>query len=236
MIELNLLPDVKKQFIKAQRTRNVVIGSSIIITGTAAAIVVLTALYVYGAQALLISARTNDIKRVQTELKSIPEVEKYLTVQNQLSNIDTLHSKKLVYSRVFDYLQQLNPSQPNNIILSSVIVSKESGTMTIEGTASNFQAVNVFQTTLSSATLNYKVKGSDELVQSPLFTTVLLSDTGLVVVDGGSVARFEFTLTTAEEAFLRTSSDLTVSIPNEVTSDGDRNAPKVIFGNKPEDN
>lgn len=234
MIELNLLPDVKKEFIKAQRVRNTVITFAIFATIAAAGLTVLLGLTVYAGQAVFISTRTNDIKKAQSELSATNEIDKYLTVQNQLSNIDTLHSDKYIYSRVFGYLQQINPTPPNNVALSRVVLNKEDNTLSIEGSARNFEAVTAFQETMKQATLSYKTDGDEAEQKINLFDEVTLKAANLVNVEGVSLANFEFSLTLPEAAFLYTSRDLTVSVPNLTTSDADRNAPKAVFGTKPE--
>ncbi len=62
MIQLNLLPDVKKEYLKSQKTKALVISASIIVTISAVAISVLLFLYVLLVQQLQISITTGDIK------------------------------------------------------------------------------------------------------------------------------------------------------------------------------
>lgn len=236
MIELNLLPDVKKEFIKAQRTRNTVITSAVLITFVAAGIVVLLALTVYAGQAVYIATKTSDIKKAQATLSSVPEIDKYLTVQNQLSNIDSIHSGKYIYSRVFGYLQQLNPSKPNNVALSSVKVQKEENLLLLTGTARNFEAVGVFQETLKRAEFSYKENGQGEVQTVPLFSSVTLLSTNISNTEDTPLSNFEFSLVLPEVSLLPTTTDIKITVPVLTTSDADQNAPKAIFGTKPEGN
>lgn len=232
MIELNLLPDVKKEFIKAQRTRNTVISSSIIITIGAGILTALLVSYVYVAQPLLISAQTSNIKKSADTLKAIPDIDKYLTVQNQLNNLDKLHDGLYVYSRAFTYLQQLNPSAPNNVAFSTVTFDKELKTLEIQGVARNFQGLNVFKNTLENASLSYKTGDTQSTI--PLFDQVVLQEASLASVNNVAVANFKFQLTYPDVAFLNTSTDVKLSVPSLTTSDADRNAPKAVFGTQPE--
>ena len=232
MIELNLLPDVKKEFIKAQRTRNTVISVSTITTIGAGVITALLLSYVYVAQPVIINNKTNDIKKNETALEALPEVNKYLTVQNQLNNLNTLHDGLYVYSRAFTFLQQLNPAAPNNVAFSSVVFDKTAKTIEIQGTAHNFQGLNVFKNTLENVKLTYKVDGEQSKV--PLFSQVVLKEAALANVNNISVANFKFELTYPDAAFLNTSTDVSIEVPKFTTSDADRNAPKEIFGTQPE--
>ena len=52
MIEINLVPDVKQELIRAQRSRTVVVTFSILTGIIALGIVVLLLLYVFGVQTL----------------------------------------------------------------------------------------------------------------------------------------------------------------------------------------
>lgn len=233
MIELNLLPDVKKEFIKAERTRNTVISISIIVTIVAGAITALLVSYVYAAQPLIISTQTSEIQKKEDALKAIPEIDKYLTVQNQLKNIQSLHDGLYVYSRAFTYLQDLNPAAPNSVALSSVLFNKAENTLEIEGVANNFQSLNVFQNTLRNAKLTYKVEGEESVSTINLFNTVSLTQAALTSVNNVSLASFKFQLVYPAEAFLNTSKDVKVVIDKVVTSDADQNAPKEVFGTQP---
>ena len=234
MIELNLLPDVKKDFLKAQRTRNSVISGAIIITIAAAVITAILASTVYIGQNAVIALQTKSVKEKNDKLKSQPEIEKYLTVQNQLKNIDALHSDKLLYSRAFTYIQALNPATPNNIALSSIALKKEESLLELEGTVRNFEALTIFKTTLESAKLKYETAGTEGSQETQMFTTVSLLDAGLRSSDKGSVVGFKLQLVYPETIFQRETLNGKIEVPSEVTSDGDRNAPKELFGAQPE--
>jgi len=84
MIGINLLPDVKKEFLKAQRTRNTVISLSILIMFVAGGLTVFLALFVYVGQTTAINVVKGDIDTKQKTLGEKPEITKYLTIQNQL--------------------------------------------------------------------------------------------------------------------------------------------------------
>lgn len=232
MIELNLLPDIKKEFIKAQRTRNTVISLSILATIVAGGLTFLLVSIVYAVQPLWIKAETSNINKSAQALRDIPEIDKYLTVQNQLTYIKGLHDEKPGFSRLFGYLQQLNPSSPHNIALNSASVISSDLTIELQGTARNFQGVNVFKNTLENAQLTYKSNGEDKQVK--LFERVDLVRAGLSDVSGNLLATFEIEVEYAPEAFDTTLTDAKVIVPSLITSDADRNAPKNVFDTKPE--
>ena len=165
MISINLLPDVKKELLRIRRERNLVITVSIFaVGGSIAALVILGG--ILGGLNIAKLVTENSINTNKATINSAIEdkqLNEYLTIQNQLAQIDGLKSQQLVYSRIMDYLVQLNPASPNNAELSSVDLDTSSSAVTaqLEGTVQNFEALNVYKTTLASAELVYEEKSED---------------------------------------------------------------------------
>lgn len=172
MISLNLLPDVKKQLLKAKRERNIVIFTSMVaMIGSGALLIVLGA--VMAGQAIHKATMEGNIKRSEATIakdKSDKQLDKYLTIQNQLKQIDGLKSNQQLYSRVFDYVMQLNPAAPNDIRIKNLTVSdgtladpssigddsaNGSGSVTIDGRTASYASLNVFKTTAEKAKIVY---------------------------------------------------------------------------------
>ena len=119
MIQLNLLPDLKKDFIKSQKTKGLVISISIIITICSFGLSALLFVYVNFLQQVQINLVTDSIEEKETKLESITDIDKYLTIQAQLSALPELHNGKGSYDRLFDYLSVINPGSPNNVYLTT---------------------------------------------------------------------------------------------------------------------
>ena len=235
MIELNLLPDVKKEFLKAQRTRNAVISGAILTTIGAGIITVILASTVYIGQNAVIALQKNSVKEKHEKLQSQPEIEKYLTVQNQLKNIASLHDGKYLYSRAFVYLQALNPAAPNNVALASMTLVKEDKTLEITGTARNFEALTTYKATLESAKLSYTSGDSTDTQSVNMFDSVALMDAGLRSLNGVPLVGFRMQLTYPDVIFAPDTKNGKVEVPSVITSDADRNAPKQLFGTDPQE-
>lgn len=232
MIELNLLPDVKKEFIKAQRTRNTVISAAILTSLIAGGIVALLATVVYVGQGVMINTIKGKITENHKELAGKQEINKYLAVQSQLNVLDQVATKRSVYGRVLDALPALNPAPPNNVSLFDFTMSQADTTATMSGQANNFEAVNNFKNTLEKAVLTYTNDTGTEY-STPLFPVVTSGVPSLSNVEGKSVASFQFTMTFAPEAFDPLNRDIKISVPKLVTSDSDQNAPKELFTTQP---
>jgi len=88
---------------------------------------------------------SKDISAKTTELQSKEDINKILTVQNQLNSLPGLHNQKMISSRLFDYLQQLTPSDAT---ISDVNIDFLTNKAVIEGNAKEISVVNKFADTL----------------------------------------------------------------------------------------
>jgi len=168
MIQFNLLPDVKIQYIKAQRSKKMVLLIASLSSAGLLGITLLIALHVYVAQKVQLSNVDKSIKNYSNELKNTPEVDKILTVQNQLNTLVDLHEKKPVTSRIYDYVPKLTPQ---NVKIGSLGIDYATNKVTISGTADSLQNVNKYVDTFKFTTYKSDVV-TDEL---PAFKSVVLS-------------------------------------------------------------
>lgn len=181
MISLNLLPDVKKDLLRVRRERNLVVSISVVVVGASIGVLLLlsgTLGVLVATKALMENGIKNDEQTIKQAQKK-KQLDKYITIQNQLKQIGKLKSDQQVYSRLMDYLTQLNPAAPNNVQISSAKIEAPAGsssgtsssssssasadgiTMTIEGKTTNFSALDVYKNTLSKAQLSYEVEEED---------------------------------------------------------------------------
>lgn len=152
MIQLNLLPDVKKEFIKTQRLKRNIISGAIIGSGVALGLVVLLAIYVHVAQRVARNQLQGDIDRSSQELGAKKDLSKILTVQGALTALPSLYDQKAVTSRVFDYLRVVMPNQTS---LTKLDMDLAKRTFKLDGTSSDYKSMNVFVDTLKNAELSY---------------------------------------------------------------------------------
>jgi hypothetical protein len=227
MIQLNLLPDLKKEYIKAQKTKSFVISTSILVTIGAVGLSVLLFIYVTFVQQLQINLATDDIKRKETELKGIQDVDKYLTVQAQLAALPDLHNGKGSYDRLFSFLNVLNPSAPNNINLSNLQLESETRTMTLTGTTGNFETLNVFVDTLKNAEASYKAGGEGEAITEKMFEQALIMSSGFSRVDGKNLVSFTIKTVYAPSMFDVQNTDVTAKVPSITTTQSVTQSPQA---------
>jgi hypothetical protein len=145
MIQFNLLPDVKLQYIKVARMKRTVIMICTLITGIAMGVFLLLFLVVAVVQKQYLNNLNHDIADSSKKLQSIENLDKILTVQNQLNGLPGLHDKKPVVTRLADYLERLTPA---NASIASLIIDFDQKTIVITGSADSLKTVNMFVDTL----------------------------------------------------------------------------------------
>jgi Tfp pilus assembly protein PilN len=236
MIEINLIPDVKQQLISAQRMRATVISISIVIGIVAIAVVVLLASYVYGVQTVRGGILDGDITKKATELTSVPDLSKTLTLQNQLTLISKVHDEKKITSRLYDVLAKIIPGKPNDIQISTLTVDTENQQINIEGQAANsYAAVEVFKKTIDAARVTYKVDSTDTTIN--LASNVTTGSTSYGEdASGLKVLRFSLGFTYAKELFMPSSKDVRITIANQGNAtDSYLGVPESVFVDRAKD-
>ncbi len=148
-IQFNLLPDVKLEYLKAQRRRGRVISICVLISIIAAGIFLFMLLTVNIVQKKQLSDANKSINEAKAKLSSIKNLDQVVTVQNQLQTLVGLHQNKHLSSRIFSYLPAITPTSVN---ISGISLDFGAGTMSIEGTADSQKTVNTFIDTLKFTT------------------------------------------------------------------------------------
>ena len=210
MIEINLLPNVKRELLKTRAMRNRVISISFLVGGASIAAVVVLAL-ILGSQIAAEAVQNGVIKDRNDKLMAVEDLNKVVTIQNQLTKINEQHSRKKLNSRIFDVVTAVNPVAPNNVSFSDIKVNPESKTITLEGSAVNgYSALE----TLKKTILNTKVQTTDGDKSSEVSLTKEIKDGDTSFgenSEGKKVLQFSFSFEYAEE-LLAPANNGTVSV------------------------
>lgn len=238
MIEINLVPDVKQELIKAQRVRSSVITASILISIASAAIVTILAIYVFAIQSVRGSIDDAAIKSESGKLTSVEDLSKTLTIQNQLTKISSLNDQKKIDSRIFDVLGAVIPPAPNNIQVSNLTLDSDTGTIVIEGQApsGSYDTVETFKKTVEGAKVEF-LDADDKKQQVEMASNVDISNTSLGEDSSGAkVLRFTLTFEYAQELFSPDSKNVKVIITTDGNvTDSYLGIPKSIFADRATD-
>lgn len=169
MIQFNLLPDVKQEYIKAKRQKHSVIVVSLLVAAVSLFMFILLFLTVRVFQRTHLSNLDDDITTMTKTLNETADLDKILTIQNQLNSLPGLHDQKPVVTRLTNYLSEITPSQVN---IGELEADFDATTISIKGTADSLQSVNKFVDTIKFTTF----KDGEEEATEPPFTAVVLSD------------------------------------------------------------
>jgi Tfp pilus assembly protein PilN len=155
-LQFNLLPDVKQEYLKTRRTKRTIITASVVASAISLFIfmIMLTTVYIVNKKQL--NDADKDIKKYSSQLQGIKNLDKILTVQNQLSSLKDLHSSKHKMSRIYTFLPRLTPA---NVCLSSVSVDTTTSKIQISGDADSQKTINTFVDTLKFT--KYSADGAD---------------------------------------------------------------------------
>ena len=210
MIEINLLPNVKRELLKTRVMRNRVISISFLVGGASIAAVVVLAL-ILGSQIAAEAVQNGVIKDRNDKLMSVEDLNKVVTIQHQLTKINEQHYGKKLNSRIFDVVTAVNPVAPNNVSFSDIKVNPGSKTITLEGSAVNgYSALE----TLKKTILNTKVQTTDGDKSSEVSLTKEIKDGDTSFgenSEGKKVLQFSFSFEYAEE-LLAPANNGTVSV------------------------
>lgn len=175
MVQFNLLPDVKLEYAKTQKTKRMIMLATISITALAVFIFVLMFLVVNVFQKNHLDNLKTHIGTTTKEINDVPDLEKVLTVQNQLKALPGLHESKPAAGRITDYLMQITP---NDAKITDVDIDFAANTMTINGSAGSLETINRFADTLKFT--DYK----EGETQKRAFSEVVLPTFGVAKDDG----------------------------------------------------
>lgn len=236
MIQINLIPDVKRELLKIRKMRTLVTSVAIIIAIVAGGIVTVLAMYVFGAQTFMNSQADAAIDDEFKKLSQVEDLSKTLTIQNQLTQLTGMHDEKIKTSRLFDLLAATAPDKGDNkVAISRTLLDTDANTITIEATASGYRAVEVFKKTISQTKFEYTDQG--EVVSTDIASMITDGDRGYGQdANGNRVLRFEFSFEYPEELFSSTVEGGRIVTPTKQNvTDSAEGVPKSLFGSSTED-
>ncbi|HYH36433.1 MAG TPA: PilN domain-containing protein [Candidatus Saccharimonadales bacterium] len=223
MIQLNLLPDVKLLYIKAQRQRRLVMGVSILVTG-ASVVLLLLLLSFNGLQKKHLNDLSQDIARDNRQLQNKPNVNKILTVQNQLESLTALHESKPAAGRLFSYLNQVTPA---SVSITTFTTDFTQGTATITGTSDSLSNVNKYVDTLKFIT--YTTDNGDGKA-APVFSNVVLSSFGLNTGAKDVTQAASFTITVSyDKTIFDNTEKVELTVPTAASTRSQVSQPSDLF-------
>ena len=230
MVQLNLLPDVKLEYIKAKRIRRLVLSISMLVTAVAVAILVLVLIYDIGQKTYL-NNLNNKINTETRTLQQKPDINKILTVQNQLESLTTLHDQEPQVSLLFSaYLNQITPA---SVSINNFNIDFTQNTIAISGNADSIATINKFVDTLKFTTYTTK----DNNNPSNAFSNVVLTAFGVnsSTKDPNQAASYTINFNFDATIFDATKNAM-LNVPNIITTRSSIEQPGDLFKSSPTSN
>lgn len=218
MIQFNLLPDIKIQYLKARRQKHLVLLSSTVVIIACGVVMAMLISFVFVVQKKSINDLSKDINAASDELKSTPDLTKMLTVQNQLKALPSLHDDKPVVSRMFNYITQ---STPTAVSISRLNADFMAQTITISGSTDTLETVNTFADTLKFTTYHTKDDPDEE---EPAFSSVVLASFGRDNKGATYTITFEF-----DPVIFSEQEEVILTVPNKITTRSQTEQPAALF-------
>jgi len=148
-IQLNLLPDIKLEFNKAQHAKRLALSIAFLACSISLTIFILLILTVDVVQKQQLKTTGQNVDDASKKLQGVPQINQIITVQNQLQTLTQLHQSKHITSRVYTYLSQLTPS---TVSVNKLDLDLKANTITISGKAPAQSDVNSFIDAIKTAT------------------------------------------------------------------------------------
>jgi peroxiredoxin family protein len=217
MIQFNLLPDVKQNFIKARRQKRMVMVISVISAATALGILVMVFMVVNFVQKTHLNNLNKDIVKYNKQLQQTQDLAKILTIQNQLNSLPALHDEKAITSRIALYATQVTPAQAN---IGKLNLDLSTSTLVVSGEADTLNTINKYADTLKFTTF----ETADKSKTGPAFSEVVL--TNFTVGDDATAyelhMKFDPTIFDNEQ-------EVALTVPKIISTRSETEKPAALF-------
>lgn len=134
--EINLVPDVKNDMIKAIKLRNFTFFICIVVASASIAAIVVFASIAGGQQAIA-NGKKDTLDLLSSKMNGYNDLNDFITIKDQLSNLSAISSNKTLLSRAFNILSAIIPTSGDSITVSelSINLANESPTISFDAQA-----------------------------------------------------------------------------------------------------
>lgn len=176
MIQINLMPDVKREYIKAQQMKHTVLVLSILLSIAIVTVAGLLFGYVRLIQPQHRANLQTDIDTGLTRQRDYPDGVEMVTVQGVLEQIGPIQDKKLITSRLFNYVTDFTP---RGVVYNSIAYDSAAGTLTLSGRTTTYEKANELANNVKSAEFSYEQSEQESTINpfsGLVFTSLAAGD------------------------------------------------------------
>lgn len=184
MFEVNLVPDVKAELLKAQKVRKFVIYIAIMVAAICVAVLGIMGA-VIGGQSIALSNQDKEMTEKSNKILSFQNLDLNLTIQDQLGKLAEVGSNRRVLSRVFGILDVILPTGEDEVNISELSINLPNSTLSFDGQANSssnidYRALEVFKKTVELSYYDYGRYIDDEGEEIPSFCVDEIVENGVL--------------------------------------------------------
>ena len=127
--EINLVPDIKGEMIKTLKLRNFIFFLCIVVSAVSIGVAAILGI-IAGSQQAVINGKKSTIDNLSSRMNSYSDLSDFLTIKNQVEDVNTLSDNKKVLSRTFSILSAIIPTGADTVQISKLSVNLEENTPT----------------------------------------------------------------------------------------------------------
>ena len=120
--EINLVPDIKGEMIKALKLRNFIFFLCIVVASASVGVILLFAM-IAGTQQAAADGKKAMIENLSKKMKSYNDLSDFITIRDQLGNLSDIAKNKTLLSRSFGILAALLPKGNDKITISELSIN-----------------------------------------------------------------------------------------------------------------
>ena len=159
--EINLVPDIKGEMIKALKLRNFIFFLCIVVSAGAIAIAVVFG-SIAGGQSLALDSKKKALATMSDTVNEYRDLSDFMTLQDQVSKLSVIANNKTVPSRLFNFISVLRPTNGDTIQISELNLDMNKNTMMIEAQANaetapmiDYNVLDAFKKSMNFLTYDY---------------------------------------------------------------------------------
>lgn len=159
--EINLVPDVKVEMIKALKLRNLIFFICFVTTCVAVGLMLIFGLVV-GGQELALNGKKELLSQMSLRIHDYDDLSDFLTLQNQVEKLNDAADQKNLLSRTFNMLLSLQPTNGDVVEISDLTVNLDDSTLTFHAQADaksepfiDYNVLDAFKKSMNYLTYDY---------------------------------------------------------------------------------
>jgi len=121
-LEINLVPDIKGEMIKALKLRNLIFFICIVVASASVGVSIIFATIAGGQQAV-VDGKKGTLTLLSEKVNNYSDLGDFLTIKDQLGNLSSIANNKQLLSRSFGILAALLPTGADTITLSELSIN-----------------------------------------------------------------------------------------------------------------